>query len=79
LRAFTPLCLAVVLLLSGCGFTTTESSSPSPGLDIAGNVHGGQQPVVGAHVFLFAAGTGGYGNQVTSLLNIVPGQTLLDS
>jgi streptogramin lyase len=32
-----------------------------PGLAIQGAVHGGQQAIVGAHVYLFAAGTSGYG------------------
>ena len=37
---------------------------------IQGIVHGGRQPIVGAHVYLFAAGsTGTYGTGVTSLLN----------
>ncbi len=31
-------------------------------------VHGGQQPIVGAHVYLYAANTTGYGNAAISLL-----------
>jgi hypothetical protein len=31
-------------------------------------VHGGQQPIVGAHVYLYAANTTGYGNASVSLL-----------
>jgi hypothetical protein len=31
-------------------------------------VHGGQQPVSGAHIYLYAAGTGGYGGASVSLL-----------
>ncbi len=33
-----------------------------------GIVHGGQQPIVGAHVYLYAANTTGYGNAAVSLL-----------
>lgn len=39
------------------------------GAALHGTVHGGQQPIVGAHVYLFAAGTMGYGGASTSLLN----------
>ena len=31
-------------------------------------MHGGQQPIVGAHVYLYAANTGGYGGASMSLL-----------
>ncbi len=53
---------------------TTAPSSPStpavvPGSPIAGNVHGGQQPVTGAHIYLFAANPGGYGAPSVALLN----------
>jgi hypothetical protein len=34
-----------------------------------GNVHGGQQPVVGAHIYLFAANPAGYGAPSISMLN----------
>lgn len=36
---------------------------------LKGSVHGGQQPIVGSHVYLFAANTTGYGNASVSLLN----------
>jgi hypothetical protein len=35
---------------------------------ITGSIHGGQQPIAGAHVYLLAAGTSGYGSASTSLL-----------
>ena len=72
------------VLLSGCGAvevkpaptassptTPTGPAAPSttPGSPILGNVHGGQQPVVGAHIYLFAANPGGYGGPSTSMLN----------
>jgi hypothetical protein len=36
-------------------------------------VHGGQQPIVGAHVYLYAANTTGYGNAAVSLLESAGG------
>jgi hypothetical protein len=56
------------LLLTGCGMGPRLIPSPSQGAAIQGNIHGGQQPVAGAHVYLFAAGTSGYGAASTSLL-----------
>ncbi len=41
--------------------STTSSPIAEAGVKITGNVHGGQQPVVGAHVYLMAASTTGYG------------------
>jgi hypothetical protein len=54
------------LLFSGCaakpGFNPTTSESNSvPGVALRGLVHGGQQPIVGAHICLYAANTTGYG------------------
>jgi hypothetical protein len=50
---------------------------------ISGTVHGGQNPIVGAHVYLFAANAGvftpntnGYGNASASLLTSGTGRTL---
>ena len=40
-----------------------------PGVKLSGNIHGGQQPIAGAHVYLFAANTTGYGQPSLSLLN----------
>lgn len=44
-----------------------------------GNVHGGQQPVAGAHVYLFAAGNSGYGGASTSVLSQIPTVTATDA
>ena len=61
--------IPLALLLAGCaGMTSTASPAPSTGLSIQGKVHGGQQPVVGAHVYLMAANTTGYGNLAVSTL-----------
>jgi hypothetical protein len=75
--------LLVAALLSGCGpfqeqplslGTTSTTSSPTapatvPGSAIVGNVHGGQQAVIGAHIYLFAANSAGYGSPSISMLN----------
>ena len=58
------LAVAFVLLpmvLTGCDMTPTAAPSEHVGAPILGNVHGGQQPIVGTHVYLFAANTTGYG------------------
>lgn len=64
--AFGPI---LCLTLAGCSLDSTAPATPLTGSSIRGNVHGGQQPVVGAHVYLLAANTTGYGNASLSLLN----------
>jgi len=57
------------LLLTGCSLSTTAPPTPLPekGRTIQGRVLGGQQPIVGAHVYLLAANTTGYGgNGITA-------------
>lgn len=87
--------LAVVVcgvgLLSGCsgGFTVGNGTGAAGGgVKLAGRVVGGQQPIAGAQVYLFAAGASGYGgagiaasasNASVSLLTNVPGSTTLDT
>jgi hypothetical protein len=56
-------------LLTGCALQQTASPIPEPAVKLAGSVHGGQQPIAGAHVYLFAANTTGYGQPSISLLN----------
>jgi streptogramin lyase len=84
-RSSANVCLAFSLiasaLLSGCGAfqekqlipgtttTTTTAPTTTPGSAISGNVHGGQQPIVGAHIYLFAANPAGYGSPSISMLN----------
>ena len=69
--------LCLPLVLTGCSLaptaapisgTSSLSGTSEPGLAIHGKAYGGQQPVVGMHVYLYAAGTGGYGTAATSLL-----------
>jgi hypothetical protein len=60
-----------MLLLAGCsGSFAPGTVEPGRALigNIQGSVHGGQAPVTGAQIYLFAAGTGGYGTSATSLI-----------
>jgi streptogramin lyase len=66
--AFLTFALLTFLML-GCTLPVASPTSPAQGLAIRGSVHGGQQPVAGAHVYLFAANTTGYGSASVSLLN----------
>lgn len=59
--------LLPLLPLVGCGFGS-PTTAPSPAGRLRGNVHGAQQPVSGATISLFAAGTSGYGSGAVSLL-----------
>jgi len=67
------------LLLSGCSTVQVATTTQTPGgatpnKTLSGKVHGGQQPVAGASVYLFAAGTGGNGNGSISLLTTGAGK-----
>jgi hypothetical protein len=59
MRAAIALTLCLPLVLTGCSFSPTAEPSADAGLAIQGAVHGGQQPINGAHVYLFAANTTG--------------------
>jgi streptogramin lyase len=56
-----------LVLLAGCssGFSglnqTEDSQTPVAGAKLTGTVHGGQNPISGAHVYLFAAASGAGG------------------
>ena len=68
-----------LLLLSGCAgvpTTSTIATSSVQGTAVQGKVHGGRQPISGASVYLYAAGTGGYGT--ASVLLIGPVTTASD-
>lgn len=58
------------VLLTGCGVGALNhvAPTPTPGAAIQGKAFGGQQPVVGASVQLYAANLTGYGNQASPLL-----------
>jgi hypothetical protein len=83
---FLSLVAVLPLVLTGCTLSTTADPTPETGSAIRGVVHGGQNPIVGAHVYLFAVNAGvftpntnGYGNASISLLKTVSGQTTLDT
>ena len=64
--------LAPALLLSGCALQETALPTATAGLALSGTVHGGQQAVTGAHIYLIQAtvsGTSstGYGNTATPI------------
>ena len=60
---------SVPLLLTGCALTNTTTPSLESGPGLRGSVHGGQQPINGAKVYLLAANVTGYGQPSVSLLN----------
>jgi len=63
------------LLLAGCGLSggsiNAPHTSPVPAgaLTVTGNVHGGQQPIGGSTIHMYAVGTNGYGSPSVSVLN----------
>ncbi|MDE1160898.1 MAG: hypothetical protein PW792_03005 [Acidobacteriaceae bacterium] len=61
--------------VSGCGVgTLAGSSAPSTGaFTLSGNLHGGQQPIIGATVNLYRTGTTGYGKGSTLLATYTTG------
>jgi hypothetical protein len=68
--------------LTGCGMSTDQLAGPGQvqGAAITGVVHGGQQAVSGAQVYLFAASSAGYGQPAVNLLktgaiNVISGGT----
>jgi hypothetical protein len=67
--------VALACILTGCSTssTTTPGSAPAPTTPVtaavSGTVKDGQKPISGAHVYLFAANTTGYGQPSISLLN----------
>jgi hypothetical protein len=63
--------LSLCLVFVGCAgtYSAPPGTAPAAGAKLSGSVHGGQQPIVGAHVYLFAANTNGYRQPSVSLLN----------
>jgi hypothetical protein len=57
-------------ILTGCGMSTTGAPSDSTvaGKAIQGRAYGGQAPLTGAAIYLYAASTSGYGTAASSLL-----------
>jgi hypothetical protein len=59
------------ILLSGCAIQSTDGKSAPALISLAGiqgKVYGGQQPIVGAAIQLYQAGTSGYGAGATALI-----------
>lgn len=70
-------------LLAGCQSTplttnTTETRT-IPGVALQGRVHGGQSPISGAKIYLYAVGTGGYAGPGISASASNASQSLLNS
>jgi hypothetical protein len=59
---------ALCLELTGCSLGMAPDLFLYTPAAVQGYVHGGQQPVVGAHVYLMAANTTGYGKPSISIL-----------
>jgi hypothetical protein len=63
LRAFAvTLCGLIAVALTGCGVSLRVSSSSSKTFATSGAFHGGQQPLVGALIQLYAVGTASDGS-----------------
>jgi hypothetical protein len=69
--------MTLSVLLTGCTLPSSTNSSsssssasaPTQGLPIHGQLRGGNQAVAGAHIYLFAANTTGYGSASIPLLD----------
>jgi hypothetical protein len=59
-----------LLVLSGCSgaFNATGGGSSTNGIALQGKAYGGETPIIGQKIYLYAATTTGYGNAATSLL-----------
>jgi len=57
--------------LTGCGVAGTGDAPSAGTLSLSGRVHGGQQPVSGSTIQLWAAGSSGYGSAATPKLTSV--------
>ncbi len=62
--------LLAAVALAGCegGTSMIAPEKPAVATSAHGRVMGGQQPITGASIYLYAAGAGGYGGAVASLL-----------
>lgn len=59
--------MAGMLAMASCGGGSSSSNVAPTGVTMSGRVMGGQQPVVGALVTIYLAGSGGLGSQGTTL------------
>ena len=69
------------LALSGCTLASDSTSAALTGPigNIRGVAHGGNQPISGMHIYVYAANTSAYGAASQSLLSNVSGVTTEDS
>jgi hypothetical protein len=70
-RAFALTAAALsALAMTGCGVSSPNSAATGPlaGAGLKGQVHGGQQPIIGATIQLYAANQTGYGQNSTALI-----------
>jgi streptogramin lyase len=73
--------ICLFTLVTGCAMDTVsdpvETSAPAQSSfgELHGSVFGGRQPISGAQVYLFAAGTGATGTASTSLIKAATGTT----
>ena len=83
-RLYAMVMISCGVVLSGCTgmpvttSTTSTQTSEVQGAALHGRVHGGQNPIVGANLYLYAADATGYGKASDSLLNS-PGYVTTDS
>ena len=75
--------LGSCLGLTGCGeISGISASSAATGMTaeagLQGRVHGGQQPISGSEIYLYAAGAAGYGQGATSILG-APGYVVTNA
>jgi hypothetical protein len=77
--------LTAVAAVSGCALAMAgcagniafpDTTTQGAAITIAGNLHGGQQPVTGSHVHVMQASSTGYGNASTALMT-ANGTTIL--
>jgi hypothetical protein len=69
--------MCVMACLLGCGLQSASPSEVQPGVALLGHVRGGQQPVSGASIHLYAAGLSGVGAGAVDLL--APNVVITDS
>ncbi len=67
MHAAKVLCLSLALLLTGCAIHLDDPTPTVTTAGISGSVFGGEQPIVGSSVALYAVGNSGYGTGATQI------------
>ena len=73
-----PLALLPLIALAGCSTHLAPTTASPAALRISGTLHGGQQPISGAHIFLYAANATAYAGASRSMLS-APGFVTTDN